>query len=64
MTFPGGSSPVSYTHLDVYKRQQYKFVNKLNDTYKGVDIDVDDEGSYYLNAVSYTHLDVYKRQVE
>ena len=43
---------------------QYKFVNKLNDTYKGVDIDVDDEGSYYLNAVSYTHLDVYKRQVE
>ena len=29
---------------------QYKFVNKLNDTYKGVDIDVDDEGSYYLNV--------------
>ena len=57
-------APVSYTHLDVYKRQAYFRV------YSGTM----NSGSYVLNAtkdkkervgripVSYTHLDVYKRQ--
>ena len=56
---------VSYTHLDVYKRQgeifeavwNYKTINIVNKfiaTYKNSD----NEG-----AVSYTHLDVYKRQI-
>ena len=53
-------TPVSYTHLDVYKRQIFEgriqlFVH-----------DVDDVKSITTNlrkiAVSYTHLDVYKRQ--
>ena len=41
---------VSYTHLDVYKRQEFEYaiVNKR---------------FYVDDAVSYTHLDVYKRQV-
>ena len=55
--------PVSYTHLDVYKRQAY--VRFKPDT---------EERSTYLyraytkwcednlESVSYTHLDVYKRQ--
>ena len=43
---------VSYTHLDVYKRQDGKFIEEVG---------------YYdstkdPSAVSYTHLDVYKRQ--
>ena len=60
---------VSYTHLDVYKRQSYRlsvkevFLGSAGGlvfvwgtawvTYR----------SYYAAAVSYTHLDVYKRQV-
>ena len=43
--------PVSYTHLDVYKRQA------LSGSQSAVVL-VDD-----LDPVSYTHLDVYKRQV-
>ena len=43
--------PVSYTHLDVYKRQPEANINVTE---------------YFTNdsvwAVSYTHLDVYKRQ--
>ena len=50
-----GVGAVSYTHLDVYKRQGYKLaVNKLKD-----DIGMKTDG---LESVSYTHLDVYKRQ--
>ena len=40
--------PVSYTHLDVYKRQVNQYVGA---EWKGID------------PVSYTHLDVYKRQL-
>ena len=67
---------VSYTHLDVYKRQAYAS-NLPDESYADV------EGSYASNeiainwsaalvalvssldalTVSYTHLDVYKRQV-
>ena len=50
---------VSYTHLDVYKRQRLRRARQ-------------DHGPYFANprtpavhhtTVSYTHLDVYKRQV-
>ena len=49
---------VSYTHLDVYKRQELNMALALQDA-----------GRFRINvfkqrgeAVSYTHLDVYKRQ--
>ena len=55
-------APVSYTHLDVYKRQgsrRYSFpirqtmIRTLGFSWKGA----------VYTPVSYTHLDVYKRQV-
>ena len=46
-----GVYAVSYTHLDVYKRQA------LGASLKGGDVSINKE------AVSYTHLDVYKRQL-
>ena len=56
---------VSYTHLDVYKRQQRDAANagfascrKLNLKKTGINLLTD-----WVRAVSYTHLDVYKRQV-
>ena len=48
-----GRNPVSYTHLDVYKRQ----LNVLILIYQPEDKCTDSKKS-----VSYTHLDVYKRQ--
>ena len=47
------SGPVSYTHLDVYKRQVQ---TALND-WLGESAQLK-----YPMPVSYTHLDVYKRQ--
>ena len=44
----GASAPVSYTHLDVYKRQGHHWYNSK--------IPINNR------PVSYTHLDVYKRQ--
>ena len=44
--------PVSYTHLDVYKRQPVDMLIEMDDV-RAV------RGG---TAVSYTHLDVYKRQ--
>ena len=70
--------PVSYTHLDVYKRQVYvnkkavfdgsgekKYVYTVNeDGYRNaVEVTVGDTVDDYT-AVSYTHLDVYKRQTK
>ena len=70
----GGLKPVSYTHLDVYKRQALR---KVEEWYVGDGFYSDGPGfafDYYnsfvlhpmyvecLEAVSYTHLDVYKRQ--
>ena len=57
---------VSYTHLDVYKRQDtYKEeTNKQMDSgFNNLDetLDSTSEG---IKAVSYTHLDVYKRQIQ
>ena len=71
-----GKTPVSYTHLDVYKRQGKErnqnalkmtdeMISLLNDLFAGQDYkptrtDVFDK--YNGFPVSYTHLDVYKRQ--
>ena len=68
------NNPVSYTHLDVYKRQGVGLAAPqigLPIRVVVVDLDVlsEDYPEYkgfrkaYINAVSYTHLDVYKRQL-
>ena len=50
--------PVSYTHLDVYKRQLLCATPVLAE-----DMRLNNEGEVYkIEPVSYTHLDVYKRQ--
>ena len=65
---PGGDAkPVSYTHLDVYKRQLLP-ITSVNGNYSPRVMRIRREGSTkrvtvgYLDPVSYTHLDVYKRQ--
>ena len=65
--------PVSYTHLDVYKRQEIQGVIIVG---QGEETNVAQELEEYVvtrelqrhfadffAAVSYTHLDVYKRQL-
>ena len=64
---------VSYTHLDVYKRQVYLYRDEqddgkklrrrkmYNDTWEQDYMEFVEGNS--LTPVSYTHLDVYKRQV-
>ena len=72
----GTKIPVSYTHLDVYKRQvlQIYFDTDpakrakmtdiiLNELNQFVDQGPSAENLNKVKAVSYTHLDVYKRQV-
>ena len=63
--------PVSYTHLDVYKRQEkiITSIHKKDFTLFPKEDDTNELKTeavklYYQakNAVSYTHLDVYKRQ--
>ena len=46
--------PVSYTHLDVYKRQRHNQATR--------DILRQSKNRTIRTPVSYTHLDVYKRQ--
>ena len=61
---------VSYTHLDVYKRQsQYKdesiasqWKQEIKDCYSDKTQLIDEIIDYV--SVSYTHLDVYKRQAK
>ena len=57
-----GIGSVSYTHLDVYKRQDFEFKSKYNvdDLLSIMRILREPGGCPW--AVSYTHLDVYKRQ--
>ena len=51
-----GAVPVSYTHLDVYKRQ-------LEITNDGRETNLEKYcAPHKMDPVSYTHLDVYKRQ--
>ena len=64
----GRRSPVSYTHLDVYKRQDPDTVGargrfRRKAAERGISADrifADGDG---LGPVSYTHRDVYKRQM-
>ena len=51
-------TPVSYTHLDVYKRQVHEAASTF---YAGEKVRVPEIRVSHI-AVSYTHLDVYKRQ--
>ena len=72
---PGLLKPVSYTHLDVYKRQvffhairykPYDYEDKEINYFTSVLLPVVDEPLdlfYSVLTVSYTHLDVYKRQI-
>ena len=61
----GTGRPVSYTHLDVYKRQIFNSLRKLDVLQELVDDrDVTEIMVNGPNAVSYTHLDVYKRQIQ
>ena len=57
---------VSYTHLDVYKRQinnRSKLEEDFGTPEEKIDAEKGDwEACMTFNAVSYTHLDVYKRQ--
>ena len=58
-------TPVSYTHLDVYKRQQDDCVRKNPFNFKLSEIienDTKEKVALTEEPVSYTHLDVYKRQ--
>ena len=62
-----GMNAVSYTHLDVYKRQIYEiyYRNQREITIIGLEPHPEDKknGAYdRIKPVSYTHLDVYKRQ--
>ena len=58
--------PVSYTHLDVYKRQISHMALALlvsrNDDDTVDRTELAKELSHKYTAVSYTHLDVYKRK--
>ena len=56
-----GFGAVSYTHLDVYKRQVLDESNEKIG-YKIRQAQQVDRVPYMLVPVSYTHLDVYKRQ--
>ena len=57
------SGPVSYTHLDVYKRQVIRqFGENTRAVYAKVLISMEETRSGFT-PVSYTHLDVYKRQM-
>ena len=65
-------TPVSYTHLDVYKRQLLDTAFDVSPTLIGTRVNnvlirsFDEIGDYFAachpDAVSYTHLDVYKRK--
>ena len=55
-------SPVSYTHLDVYKRQQIPLGFLLREPRGILRIKGGTNAHCDFIPVSYTHLDVYKRQ--
>ena len=69
------TAPVSYTHLDVYKRQDvYYLVKNINDAFNSNHLKRTEDNIYRFSktpnlnddafgTVSYTHLDVYKRQL-
>ncbi len=58
------SGPVSYTHLDVYKRQALHLALGLFGEAVQVGGELSDLAVDRRRPVSYTHLDVYKRQLQ
>ena len=56
-------APVSYTHLDVYKRQGRGQYGHCKVKFEPMDANGEELYKFESTAVSYTHLDVYKRQV-
>ena len=60
VTLSGGESPVSYTHLDVYKRQDYRDIKAkiLNAHFE----ELKDKEAEYPRQINAGYLDVYKRQ--
>ena len=64
------NGPVSYTHLDVYKRQELqaeiedgkKKIRQFENREKMLRQKLSKEERRTRSPVSYTHLDVYKRQ--
>ena len=53
--------PVSYTHLDVYKRQKvFRYSDETAEAVASGEKLLKESGTI---SVSYTHLDVYKRQI-
>ena len=57
--------PVSYTHLDVYKRQLLRKAEQKRLLFTSIREKLDTIRKMVtdsLTPVSYTHLDVYKRQ--
>ena len=58
------NASVSYTHLDVYKRQVYTFLGDNSSLTFSTNFSLVSKSSPYPTyiSVSYTHLDVYKRQ--
>ena len=59
-----GDKPVSYTHLDVYKRQLVMQVGQRVAANHGLGqrFGLNQVKPVVVGPVSYTHLDVYKRQ--
>ena len=58
-----GTGAVSYTHLDVYKRQERE-KESLTEIAQAHEFEIISLGGGRPHmAVSYTHLDVYKRQL-
>ena len=67
--------PVSYTHLDVYKRQEETMMGNIKGVtlkevkqlkalaVRGAEAEQTVKQQANTIAVSYTHLDVYKRQI-
>ena len=76
LEYPDGVAPVSYTHLDVYKRQGKHCTSHRRDSHSFIFHthflnDFGNEFVYHtvtatraVVPVSYTHLDVYKRQIQ
>ena len=63
--FGFGDKPVSYTHLDVYKRQvgtQIKDIHIRRTEGVSRNLSMKKARAMMKIPVSYTHLDVYKRQ--
>ena len=59
------AEPVSYTHLDVYKRQEYLIIltgNRRQPVAQRHAVGCVQFSRSERIPVSYTHLDVYKRQ--